>query len=94
MTYYVYVLICLNSPKNFTYVGCTSNLKNRLNLHNTSRGAKFTKGRLWKIIYKKRYKNKSTALKNEYLLKKNKKKRLQIKLNYLEKNEYSNTSAL
>ena len=85
MTFYVYVLISLNSNKNYTYVGYTSNLKKRLNLHNSSKGAKFTRGRLWKIIYKKGYKNKTLALKNEYKLKKDRKKRLLIKLNYLNK---------
>ena len=29
-------------------------LKNRLKKHNSSKGAKFTKGRKWKIIYKKK----------------------------------------
>ena len=85
MTFYVYVLISLNSNKIYTYVGYTSNLEKRLKLHNSSKGAKFTRGRLWKIIYKKGYKNKTLALKNEYKLKKDRKKRLLIKLNYLNK---------
>ena len=64
-------------------MGYTSNLKNRLEKHNTSKGAKFTRGRLWKLIYKKKYKNKSLAMKEEYLLKKNFKLRKQIKNSYI-----------
>ncbi len=85
MNYYVYILININNSTNQTYVGYTKNLSNRLKLHNTSRGAKFTRGRLWKIIYKKSYKTKSLAMKNEFRLKNDKKKRKIIKLNYLNK---------
>ena len=35
------------------YVGYTNDLKNRVSLHNNSKGAKFTKGHFWKVIYKK-----------------------------------------
>ena len=85
MCFYVYILINLNNKSNPTYVGYTSNLYNRLKLHNSSKGAKFTRGRLWKIIYKKSYKTKSLAMSNEYKLKNNKIKRLKIKKNYLKK---------
>ena len=54
-----------------TYVGYTNNLKKRLNKHNLGKGAKSTRGRSWKIIFKKAYKNKSLALKAEYYLKTN-----------------------
>ena len=54
-----------------TYVGYTNNLKKRINKHNSGKGAKSTRGRYWKVIFKKKYKNKSLALKAEYLLKKN-----------------------
>jgi len=66
MNFYVYILINIDKKPFFSYVGYTSNLKNRLILHNTSKGAKFTRGRLWKLIYKKKYKTKHEALKNEY----------------------------
>ena len=85
MNYYVYILININNSRNQTYVGYTKNLSNRLKLHNTSKGAKFTRGRLWKIIYKKSYRTKSLAMSNEIKLKNNKKKRLKIKKDYLKK---------
>ncbi len=87
MSYYVYILINLEKKPFHTYVGYTNNLKKRLNLHNNSRGAKFTKGRTWKLIYKKNYPTKNDAIKNEYELKHNKKRRNLIKLKFLNKNK-------
>ena len=63
---------------NKTYVGYTNNLKLRLIKHNNNKGAKSTKGYQWIIIYKKKFKTRSEAMSNEYLLKKNRKKRLTI----------------
>ena len=57
----------------------------RLLLHNTSRGAKFTKGNKWKLLYSKEYSSKSIAMKEEYKLKKNYKLRKLIKEKYLKK---------
>ena len=79
------MLISVNNNKVHTYVGYTSNLKKRILLHNNSKGAKYTRGRIWKIIYKKNYKSKSLAMKNEFKLKKNYKKRSEIKIKYLKK---------
>ena len=83
MRYFVYLLISGTNDKSVTYVGYTSNIKNRVTLHNTSKGAKFTRGRKWKLIYKKAYNTKSSAMRNEYLLKKNIKKRSIIKKKFL-----------
>ena len=85
MIYYVYILINYNKKSNPTYVGYTNNITNRLKLHNTSKGAKFTRGRIWNIIYKKGYQNKSIAMQNEYKIKHNLKLRAKIKSNYLNK---------
>ena len=85
MTFYVYILINLDKKPYYTYVGYTKNLKNRLKLHNSSKGAKFTRGKIWKLIYKRKYDTKSNAIINEHKLKVNKKKRLKIKNNYLNK---------
>ena len=83
MNYYVYLLLTKSGKNHISYVGYTNNLINRLKKHNSSNGAKFTKGRKWKVIYSKKYNNKSTALKEEYKLKKDYKKRKKIKNNYL-----------
>ena len=65
--------------KPVTYVGYTNNLKKRITLNNSGKGAKFTRGRKWKIIYKELYDNKSKALRAEYKLKKNYNLRNKIK---------------
>ena len=85
MFFSVYLIISVKNKKKITYVGYTNNLKKRLLLHNTSRGAKFTKGNKWKLIYSKKYSSKSIAMKEEYKLKKNYKLRNLIKEKYLKK---------
>ena len=78
MSYYVYMLK-LKSKKSITYIGYTKNLKNRISLHNSGKGAKFTRGRKWKLIYKEKYSSKNKAILREYYIKKNRKLRNQIK---------------
>ena len=67
------------SFKPLTYVGYTNDLKKRIELHNSGKGAKFTRGKKWKIAYFQEYSSKKRAMKEEYLLKKNTKKRNMIK---------------
>tara|TARA_B100000953_G_scaffold237600_1_gene199103 strand:+ start:269 stop:502 length:234 start_codon:yes stop_codon:yes gene_type:complete len=74
------MIITKINNKIISYVGYTSNLVKRLKLHNSSKGAKFTKGKKWKLIYSKKFTSKNLAMKYEYLLKKDKKKRNLIKL--------------
>ena len=83
MPYFVYMLLTKHRGKFISYVGYTSNLKNRLSLHNSSKGAKFTKGKKWEIIYSKKYLNKSKAMKDEYKLKKDYKLRNKIKSKFI-----------
>ena len=94
MKYFVYLIINIRKDKSISYVGYTNNLNKRLFLHNSSKGAKFTRGRKWTLIYKKEYKSKSRALIEEYKLKKNYKLRSIIKLNYIKKNENFNSTTL
>ena len=85
--YYVYMLKS-KGIKSVTYVGYTNNLKKRLILHNTSKGAKFTRGRKWSLIYKEKFKSKKEAISREYYIKNNRTLRNKIK------NENLNTAAL
>ena len=87
MSYYVYMLKSTNK-KSVTYVGYTKNLQNRIRLHNIGKGAKFTRGRKWKLIYKEKYKTKSKAISREYYIKRNRVLRNKIK------NENINTSSI
>ena len=75
MSYYVYLIVSLKKFKLKSYVCYTNNLKKRINLHSTGRGDKSTKGRKWKLVYSRKFKTKNKAMKEEYSLKKNKKKR-------------------
>jgi len=78
MYHYVYILKTLDGYSNKTYVGYSIDVNSRLKKHNSSKGAKATRGYKWKIIYKKRFLSKSKALSFEYNLKKDRKKRLSI----------------
>jgi len=94
MKYFVYLLVSKKNGKFFSYVGISNNLKKRINLHNSSRGAKYTRGKKWYLAYKKSYNSKSKALKEEHRLKNDKKKREKIKLNFNLKNENFNSITL
>ena len=74
----MYMLKSLDK-KNTTYVGYTKDLKKRLKLHNNGIGAKFTRGRKWKLVYKEKYLSKNKAILREYYIKKNRKLRNKIK---------------
>ena len=82
MFFYVYMLKSTTFGFNKTYVGYTKNIKSRLNKHNNNKGAKSTKGHKWILIYKKRFKTKSEAMRYEYKFKKNRIKRKLILNNF------------
>ena len=74
--------------KTVTYVGYTNNLKERIKRHNTGKGAKFTRGRKWMLIYKENFKSKKEAIYREYYIKKNRVLRNRLK------NENFNSSSV
>ena len=80
MNYFVYMLKSLGKDS-VTYVGYTNNLKKRINLHNNNKGAKFTRGRKWKLIFKEKLNSKKEAISREYYIKKNRTLRNKIKEN-------------
>ena len=69
--------------RSVTYVGYTNNLKKRINLHNSGKGAKFTRGRKWVLIYKERFKSKKEAISREYYIKNDRSLRNDLKKKYL-----------
>ena len=81
MSYYVYMLKSLEE-KTVTYVGYTSDIKKRIKLHNLGKGAKFTRGRKWKLIYKEKFNSKKEAISREYYIKNNRTLRNKIKIKY------------
>ena len=80
MDYFVYMLKSLGK-NSVTYVGYTNNLKKRIILHNNDKGAKFTRGRKWKLIYREKLNSKKEAISREYYIKKNRTFRNKIKEN-------------
>ena len=78
MSYYVYMLKS-TGKRSVTYVGYTKDLENRISLHNSGKGAKFTRGRKWKLIYKEKFLSKNKAISREYYIKKNRILRNHIK---------------
>ena len=82
MAYFVYVISATTNLKLVTYVGYTNNLKKRLSLHNSGEGAKFTRGRTWKLMYYEKYKSRKEAINRECYIKKDRKFRNLIKNKY------------
>ena len=83
MSYYVYMLKIKSKNSNVTYVGYTKHLKKRIMLHNSGKGAKFTRGRKWKLIYKEKLSTKNKAISKEYYIKKNRTLRNKKKKKYI-----------
>lgn len=69
MPHFVYILECSDKT---LYTGYTNNLEKRVIAHNTLKtGAKYTKGRRpVKLVYSKKFKTKSEAMKREVEIKK------------------------
>tara|TARA_Y100001935_G_C17263980_1_gene488084 strand:- start:533 stop:796 length:264 start_codon:yes stop_codon:yes gene_type:complete len=87
------MLVSLRKKNLISYVGYTNNIRKRLILHNNSKGAKFTRGRKWTLAYAKLYSSKSRAMKEEYSLKHDIKKRRKIKNKFF-KNENINITSV
>lgn len=82
--YYVYIAQCKD---NSYYTGYTNNLCERLKVHNSGKGAKYTRGRRpIHYVYCSSYANKSAAMKEEYRIKQLSRKD-KIKLIQSNKNE-------
>ena len=78
MKYYVYMLKSI-ARKSKTYVGWTNDIKRRLNNHNSGKGAKSTRGKIWHLIYYETFRSKKEAMRREYFLKKDRKLRKKLK---------------
>lgn len=66
--YYVYMLKCADGS---LYTGYTNDLQKRVDVHNSGKGAKYTKSRLpVRLVYSEEYQSKSSALKREAEIKK------------------------
>lgn len=67
MSWYVYMVRCRD---NSLYTGYTDNVERRAAVHNTGRGAKYTRSRgPVTVVYREECPDKSAALKREYAIK-------------------------
>ncbi len=65
--WFVYILQCSDKT---LYTGITPDIQKRLVLHNSGKAAKYTRGRIpAKLVYKKKFNNKSEARKREIQIK-------------------------
>ena len=76
---YVYILSTIETHNFCTYVGWTNDLAKRLVTHNQGKGARFTRGRQWEIVYAERCLSKTDAMKREWEIKNDKKFRQQFR---------------
>ena len=67
--FFVYVIATNRAGLVRTYVGWTNDLDARLARHNSSRGAKATRGQVWILFYAERLKSRVGALRREWTLK-------------------------
>lgn len=79
--YFVYLLECSD---NSLYCGYTDDLEKRVKVHNSGKGAKYTKSRLpVRLVYSEKFDNKSDAMKREAQIKKlSRIKKLDLKNRY------------
>ena len=76
---YVYILSTIETHNFCTYVGWTNDLAKRLDTHNQGKGARFTRGRQWELVYAEQYLSKTDAMKREWEIKNDKKFRQQFR---------------
>ena len=66
--WYLYILKCADDS---LYTGITTDVERRIKQHTEGKGAKYTRGKVpLKLVYKKRFKNRSLASKREAAIKK------------------------
>jgi len=75
---YVYVLGTVSRNRHLTYVGWTSDVARRLTQHNTGKGARTTRGRVWVLLHSERCRSKRAAMSREWHLKRDRKFRKKL----------------
>ena len=66
---FVYVLGTRSKTRHLTYVGWTSDVARRLAQHNSGKGARTTRGRVWVLLHSERCRSKRAAMSREWHLK-------------------------
>ncbi|MGL4763290.1 MAG: GIY-YIG nuclease family protein [Sarcina sp.] len=82
---YVYILECADGT---LYTGWTNDLEKRVRVHNSGKGAKYTRARLpVKLVYNEEFEDKISAQKREYAIKRMKRSD-KLKKDILGENNY------
>jgi len=76
---FVYILLSADARTPSTYVGWTTDLERRLAQHNSGRGAKTTRGKVWVLMYAECYQTRAQAMQREWFLKRDKAFRAQLR---------------
>jgi putative endonuclease len=80
MPSFVYVLGCRTPDRHLTYVGWTTDVAQRLAMHNAGTGAKSTRGRTWVLLHTEKFRTRRQAMSREWHLKRDRKFRKRLAL--------------
>lgn len=80
MASFVYVLGSFGKGGARTYVGWTCDLDRRLAQHNSGKGARSTRGRVWVLLYTERFRTRRAAMSREWYLKRDRRLRKELLL--------------
>jgi putative endonuclease len=69
MNCFVYVLGCAGRTRHLTYVGWTNDVARRLGQHNSGKGARSTRGRVWVLLYSEKCASRRHAMSREWHVK-------------------------
>ena len=75
---FVYVLGCHTPRGPISYVGWTLDLDRRLTQHNTGKGARSTRGRLWELLHSEEFETREDAMSREWHLKRDRRFRKEL----------------
>ena len=73
MPSFVYVLGCRAKARTLTYVGWTTDVDRRLAQHNSGKGARSTRGRVWVLLHSEKFRTRRQAMSREWYLKRDRK---------------------
>ncbi len=79
---FVYVLGAGGKGGFRTYVGWTTDIDRRLAAHNTGKGARSTRGRVWTLLYAEPCKSPRAAMSREWHLKRDRTFRRRLRSNH------------
>ena len=79
MVCFVYVLHSDDDGPARTYVGWTLDVARRLAQHNAGAGARYTRGRRWKLIHVEQLESRGEALRREWRLKRDRRFRADLR---------------